>query len=97
MQTYKMGIVDTSTTRKEWGLEVKLNTNFKLSEQFQIAGLKANRRLVLIRRNIIDKEEEIITSLYKAIIRALLENCIQIGDHPTTTNSYIRENSEKDH
>ena len=49
----------------------------KVSEQCGIAAAKGNQILGLIRRNIVYKEKELITPLYKTVVRPHLEYCIQ--------------------
>ena len=53
--------VGISITRKEKYVGITVSANSKVSEQCEIAALKANRILGLIRRNIVKKE--IIISL----------------------------------
>ena len=54
-----------------------MNANMKVSEQCRIAASKGNHVLGMIRRNITYKEKSLIIPLYKAIVRAHLEYCIQ--------------------
>ena len=49
----------------------------KVSEQCGIAASTGNKILGLITRNIIYKDKKLIILLYKAIVRAHLEHCIQ--------------------
>ena len=64
-----MGYVDVGTVRTENDLRVPLSANLRMSEQCATSALKDNKILRLIRRNIILKEEEIITSSSKSTDR----------------------------
>ena len=73
----EMGGTILSKTVKEKYLGVSMNANMKVSEQCRIAASKGNQVLGMIRRNITYKEKSLIVSLFKAIVRPHLENCIQ--------------------
>ncbi len=72
---YEMGGTILSKTVKEKDVGVTMNANMK--EQCRIAASKGNQILGMIRRNIAYKEKSLIVPLYKAIVRAHLEYCIQ--------------------
>ena len=72
---YEMGGTILSKTVKEKDVGVTMNANMK--EQCRIAASKGNQILGMIRRNIAYKENSLIVPLYKAIVRAHLEYCIQ--------------------
>ena len=72
---YEMGGTILSKTVKEKDLGVTMNANMK--EQCRIAASMGNQILGMIRRNIAYKEKSLIAPLYKAIVRAHLEYCIQ--------------------
>ena len=78
---YEMGGTNLSKTVKETDLGVTMNANIKVSEQCRIAASKGNQVIAMIRRNIPYKENSLIVSLYKAIVRPHLEYCIQAGVH----------------
>ena len=71
-----MGGTVQNTTLKEKDLRLTISADMKVSEQCGIAAAKANQILGLIRRNIVYKEKELITPLYKRIVRPHLEYCI---------------------
>ena len=62
-----------------------MNANMKVSEQCRIAVSKGNQVLGMIRRNTTYKEKSLIIPLYKAIVRAHLEYCVQAW------NPYLRK------
>ena len=72
---YEMGGTILSKTVKEKYLGVTMNANMKA--QCRIAASKGIQILGMIRRNIAYKEKSLIAPLYKAIVRAHLEYCIQ--------------------
>ena len=72
-----MGGTILSKTMKEKDLGVTMNANINVSEQCRIAASKGNQVLRMIRRNITYKENSLIVTLYKAIVRPHLEYCIQ--------------------
>ena len=74
---YEMRGSILSKTVKEKDLGVSMNANMKVSEQCRIAASMGNQILGMIRRNITYKENSLIVSLYKAIVRPHLEYCIQ--------------------
>ena len=53
---YKMSHVETGTIKTEKDLGVSFSSNFKVSEQCEIAALKVNRIFSLMKRNIGYKE-----------------------------------------
>ena len=73
---YEMGGTILSKTVKENYLEVTLNADMKVSEQYIIAASKGSQVLGMIRRNITYKEKSLIVPLYKAIVILHLEYCI---------------------
>ena len=75
---YKMGDTVLDTTVKEKDLGVTISVDMKVSEQCGIAASKGNQIIGLIRRNITDKDKNLIIPLYKAIVRPHLEYCIQV-------------------
>ena len=66
---YEMGGTILSKTVKENYLEVTLNADMKVSEQYRIAASKGSQVLGMIRRNITYKEKSLIVPLH-------LEYCI---------------------
>ena len=76
-EEYQMGdaVLGRITQEKDFG--VKFSADMKVSEQCGIAASKGNQILGLIRRTIKYKEEQLIVSLYKVIVRPHLEYCIQ--------------------
>ena len=73
----EMGGTILGKTEREKDLGVTMNANMKVSEQCRIASSKGNQVLGIIRSNITFKEKSLIVRLYKAIVRAQLEYCIQ--------------------
>ena len=76
-EEYKMGDAVLGRTTQEKELGVTFSADIKVSEQCGIAASKGNQILGLIRRTIMYKEKQLIVPLYKAIVRPLLEYCIQ--------------------
>ena len=74
---YKMGDTVLGTTVKETDLGVTISADMKVSEQCGIAASKGNQIIGLIRRNITYKDKKLIIPMYKAIVRPLLEYCLQ--------------------
>ena len=74
---YEMGGTILGKTMKENDSGVTMNANMKLSEQCRIAMYQGNQVLRMIRRNMAYKEKSLIVPLYKTIVRAHLEYCIQ--------------------
>ena len=70
---YTMGDTVLNTTLKEKDLGLTISGDMKVSQQCGIAAAKGNQIIGLIRRNIVYKEKELITPLYKTIVRPHLE------------------------
>lgn len=62
---------------KERDLGVIVDKSLKFSEQSNIAVNSANAALGMIKRNIISRDKNVITKLYKALVRPRLEYCVQ--------------------
>jgi ribonucleases P/MRP protein subunit RPP40 len=65
-----------STQERDLGIIV--DNSMKFSEQCNAAIKKANSTLGLIRRSIKSKSNNIVTKLYKALVRPKLEYCVQV-------------------
>ena len=76
-EEYKMGDAVLCRSTQEKDLGVTFSGDMKVSEQCGIAASKGNQILGLIRRTITYVEKHLIVPLYKAIVRPLLEYCIQ--------------------
>ena len=77
---------------KERDLGIIVDSSLKFSEQCNAAIKNANSTLGLIRRTIKCKSQNIITKLYKALVRPKLEYCVQAWRPYLKTNI---ENMEK--
>jgi hypothetical protein len=75
---YKLGDTVLKTTIIVKDLGIKVNNNLKFSEQCNAAIKNANYTLGLIKRNIKNKSRNIITRLYKGLVRPKLEYCVQV-------------------
>src|SRR5580692_9377125 len=62
---------------QERDLGIIVDNKLKFSEQCNVAIKNANSTLGLIRRNIKNKNKNIITRLYKGLVRPKLEFCVQ--------------------
>ena len=72
-----MGNTILGTSVKEKDLGITVSADMTVSEQCGFAAAKGNQILGLIRRNITYMDKTLIIPLYKAIVRAHLEYCIQ--------------------
>ena len=74
---YSLGnnVIKSSDTERDLG--VLVSNTMKFSEQVNSAVCKANATLGMIKRNISCKNKNIITRLYKALVRPKLEYCVQ--------------------
>lgn len=61
----------------ERDLGVIIDKSLKFSEQCNRVASTANATLGLIKRNIVSRNKDIITKLYKALVRPKLEYCVQ--------------------
>ena len=75
-EEYKMEDAVLGRTTQENDLGVTFSADMKVSEQCGFAASKGNKILGLIWRTIMYKEKQLITPLYKAIVRPHLEYCI---------------------
>jgi len=74
---YKLGDKALRVSDNERDLGVIVDKNLKFSEQCKSVAGKANSTLGMIRRNVVSRNKNIITKLYKALVRPKLEYCIQ--------------------
>ena len=74
---YKLGDNVIRSSEKKRNLGVIIDSSGKVSEQCIIATKKANAVLGMIKRNINCRSKDVITRLYKALVRPRLEFCVQ--------------------
>ena len=74
---------------KERDLGIIVDSSMKFIEQWNIAIINANSTLGLIRRTIKCKSKNIITKLYKTLVRPKLEYCVQAWRPYLKTNIEI--------
>ena len=74
---YCLENVKLKCSSKERDLGVVVDKTMKFSEQVNSAVGKANATLGMIKRNITCKSKNIVTKLYKALVRPKLEYCVQ--------------------
>jgi len=74
---YKLGDTVLTKSVQERDLGIIVDNRLKFSEQCNVAIKNANSTLAIIRRNIKNKNKNIITRLYKGLVRPKLEFCIQ--------------------
>ena len=66
----------SGAVRKERDLGVKITNDLKASAQCAYVCSRANRVLGMIRRTIVYKSPEVLTGLYKNLVRPHLEYCV---------------------
>ena len=74
---------------KERDLGVIVDNKLKFGEQCDSVVSKANATLEMIKRNIVSRNHNIITKLYKTLVRPKLEYCIQAW------RPYLRKDVDK--
>jgi hypothetical protein len=74
---YMLGNTKLRKSNRERDLGIIVDSSCKFSEQCNEAVKSANRTLGMIKRNITYKSKDVITSLYKALVRPKLEYCVQ--------------------
>ena len=75
---HELGDTSFKKSSKERDLDLDLvDTSLKFSEQCNVAIKNANCTLGLIRKNIKNKNKNIIMKLYKGLVRPKLEYCVQ--------------------
>ena len=74
---YELGGRVLNSTKRERDLGIIIHDSGKTSEQCASAANKANQILGMIKRNIKWKDKDVITRLYKALVRPRLEYCVQ--------------------
>ena len=73
---YELGGQKLKSVEPERDLGIIVHSNGKTSEQCTMAANKANQILGMIKRNIKWKDKNVITKLYKALVRPKLEYCV---------------------
>jgi len=86
---YRLGNVILKDSEKERDLGIIVDKTMKFSEQVNSAVGKANAMLGMIKRNITCKSKNIVTKLYKALVRPKLEYCVQAW------RPYLRKDIDK--
>jgi hypothetical protein len=86
---YRLGDNILKGSVNERDLGVIVDRTMKFSEQANSAVTKANATLGMIRRTITCKNKDIITRLYKALVRPKLEYCVQAW------RPYLRKDIDK--
>src|SRR6218665_2175815 len=74
---YDIRGVALRATEEERDLEVIMHSSAKPSRQCMEAAKKANRILGMIKRTIVSREQDVVLRLYKSLVRAHLEYCVQ--------------------
>ena len=75
---YSLGNNVLKSSEKERDLGVMIDKSMKFSEQVSSAVGKANATLGMIKRSITCRKKNIVTKLYKALVRPKLEYCVQV-------------------
>ena len=66
-------MLDEATSERDLG--VMIYSNLKVSEQCQLAYLRANRMLGLVKRTIHHRNPDLLVRMYKSLVRPHLEYC----------------------
>ena len=74
---YELGGKELKITTEERDLGVIMHYSLKPSRQCAEAAKKGNRILGLMKRTIVSRDKDIITRLYKTLVRPHLEYCVQ--------------------
>jgi hypothetical protein len=75
--SYKLGASNLKTSVRERDLGVIVDSSGKWAEQCNVAVKNANSTLGIIKRHIKTRRKDVITKLYKSLVRPKLEYCIQ--------------------
>ena len=86
---YSLGNIVLKGSERERDLGIIVDKTMKFSEQVNSAVGKANATLGMIKRNITCKNRNIVTRLYKALVRPKLEYCVQAW------RPYLRKDIDK--
>ena len=86
---YSLGNIVLKSSERERDLGIIVDKTMKFSEQVNSAVGKANATLGMIKRNITCKNRNIVTRLYKALVRPKLEYCVQAW------RPYLRKDIDK--
>ena len=76
-KVYHLNGHEISAVSEEKDLGVIMAESMKVGKQCAAAALKANRVLGMMRRTLKYKTKDVITRLYKSLVRPHLEYCIQ--------------------
>ena len=76
--TYHVGNTDLSETTKEKDLAVMMHISLKVSKQCAAAAQKENQALGMIKRIFALRSREVITKLYKSLVRLHLDYAMQV-------------------
>ena len=76
--SYNIGATKMEETEEEKDLGVLISNNLKVSKQCEHASKRANQAAGIIKRTIVNREENIMMNLYKTLVRPHLEYCSQV-------------------
>jgi len=89
LNTYEISSKQLKVSQTERDLGVLVDSNMKFIEQCNSAVNSANAVLGMIKRTITCKNKNVITCLYKSLVRPKLEYCVQ------TWRPYLKKDIEK--
>jgi len=75
---YHLGTTKLNNSVKEKELGVIIDNSLNFSDQCAATVKKANRMLGVLRRKVKYKSKEVVVRLYKALVRPVLEYCVQL-------------------
>ena len=75
---YVMGTSQLQAATEETDLGVIVNEDLKRENQCIAVVKKANKKQGMIKRNFADRSEEMVTALYKSLVRPHLEYCTRV-------------------
>ena len=75
---YKLGDERIEQSPDEYGLGVLMGGNVDMSQKRALGAQKANLILGCIKRSVVSRSREVILTLFSALVRPHLEDCIQV-------------------